>query len=154
MALYVGVTALGTKASPELTLMIAARGRSRQGGHQRRSKPDRTQQIGGDLRYGVRYITACNVLDALDAGVVDHDIDVGMAIGQFLDEPVDVGWIGQVQRQVVHAGVDAGDAFQESLAAAGNHDLIAQSVHGFGKSAANAASSAGHHDGVVCRCMS
>jgi hypothetical protein len=101
-------------------------------GHQRRQQrggqADRPQEIDSHHRLGRSDIPAGQVLDELDAGVVEHDIDVGVAVGQFSGHALNVGWVALIQVQVFDARVSASRGLQWFAASAGNGDAITQSV--------------------------
>ena len=71
-----GVEAIGDESSPEVTLTTAARGWAINAGISARSVGS-AQKIDRHHRLRRSDIPGGQVLDKLDAGVVEHDIDVG-----------------------------------------------------------------------------
>ena len=111
-----------------MTLRIAACGLPSSARQQRRGEPDRTQQVDGDGLLRRTDVTGGEVLDALDAGVVDHDVEVRIVVGQLGGESPDVGGVALIQRQVLDARVGLGDGLKRFAASARDDDLVAQSV--------------------------
>ena len=83
-----------------------------------------------------------------DAGVVDQDVQRRVFGLHLDDETLKVIGALDVEREGFHAGVGGGGLVERSLAAAGDDDLVAPFVEGFGERAADAAATAGDEGGV------
>src|SRR6202012_3444376 len=92
---------------------------------------------------------AGEILDALDTGVVDDDVEVRIAVGQLDGESPDIAGIALIQRQILDARVVFGHRFQRFEAPAPDDDLVAQPVERLGQAAANPGASPGHQDRVA-----
>ena len=79
---------------------------------QRRGEPDRPEQIDRDGLLRRARSSGGDVLDALNAGVVDQDVEVRVVVGQLDGESPDVGGVTLIQRQVLDAGVGLGDRLE------------------------------------------
>ena len=72
------------------------------------------------------------------AGVVDHDVEVGMARDDHSDRGGDALRVGDVESDDVDAGALPGDVSKNALPPPGDNDGVASVVQGFGEGAADA----------------
>jgi hypothetical protein len=118
---------------------------------QGRRKANGAEDVRGDNRF--RLLEAGRrgpqVLGAGDAGVIDHDVQGGMAARDFRDEGADGGGIGDIERDKCHAGIGAGHFLQGLPAPAGDDDLVAERMKGFRQAAADARAAARDENGVI-----
>jgi len=118
---------------------------------QRRSKADGAEQIGGDDGLGVRKIGLLleKVLAAHDAGVVDEDVEGGELSDNLPGKCTDGGAVFDIELERLDARVGGGGFGESAEAAAGDDDLVAESVEGLSEAAANARAAASDEDRVA-----
>ena len=116
----------------------------------RRSEANGTEKVGGDDGFGVGQVFGLSekVFGAHDAGVVDDGVEGGEVGDEIGGEGADAGGVFDVEYDGGHAGI-GGDCFIEHLfAAAGDDDVIAEFVEGFGETAADTGAAAGDEDRI------
>ena len=116
---------------------------------QGRGEADGAEQVGGDDGFGVGEVRGFEVFGAHDARVLDDDVQGRVVLLHLCREVADAGGVFDIERGGLHAGVRRRRLVEDALAAAGDDDLIAEGVKGFGESATDARAAAGDQDGVA-----
>ena len=89
------------------------------------------------------------ILGTADAGVIDHDVQGGMADCYFRDESADGGGVSDIERDGCHPRIGGRHFLQGLLTPAGDDDLVAERMKGLRQAAADAGAAAGDENGVV-----
>ena len=109
------------------------------------------EQIGGDDVFGGGGVVGAvgEVFILHDAGVVDEDVERGEAADEVRGEGGEGVEAGHVEDCGGHARIGCRDFVEQSLAAAGDNDLVAELVKGLCQGAADTGAAAGDEDRVV-----
>jgi hypothetical protein len=90
-----------------------------------------------------------DVFLARDAGVGEEYVQLGKAVAQLSGQPRQRSRVVDIDLQADQARSGGGDVVEQGLAAAGDYDVIAAVVQGFGQGAADAAGAARDENGVA-----